>query len=57
MPVEEHPLYAEWRLALERVTTTKAARSNAAAGTPAGTATESEYQMALAAYELSIRKV
>ena len=57
MAVEDHPLYAEWRSALERVIATKEARETHRIGSKEFQAANAEYQAALAAYDAVARKV
>jgi hypothetical protein len=57
MAVEDHPLYPEWRSALERVIATKEARETHRIGSKEFQAANAEYQAALAAYDAVARKV
>ena len=57
MVIEDHPLYQEWRSALERVIATKKARDTHRIGSKEFRAADAEYQAALAAYDAVARKV
>jgi hypothetical protein len=57
MAVEDHPLYPEWRAALEMVIATREARDTHRIGSKEYEAANAEYQAALAAYDAIGRKV
>jgi hypothetical protein len=56
MVFDDHPLYQEWRLALERVAATKKARDIHRMETREFETADAEYQTALAAYEEVARR-
>jgi hypothetical protein len=57
MDVKDHPLYSEWKAALERVIATKRARDSHRIGSKEFRAANAEYVAALAAYDAVARKV
>ena len=57
MGIEDHPLYPEWRAALERVIATKRARDSHRIGSKEFHETDAEYQAALTAYDAVARMV
>jgi hypothetical protein len=57
MVVEDHPLYAEWKAALEMVIATREVRDTHRIGCKQYEAANVRYQDALAAYDTIGRKV
>jgi hypothetical protein len=57
MAVEDHPLYPRWRDSLERVIETKNKRDACKRGTPDWSASDAEYQAALAEYDAIAREI
>jgi hypothetical protein len=57
MVVEDHPLYEEWKAALEMVIATREVRDTHRIGSKQYEAANAKYQDALAAYDAIGRKV
>lgn len=57
MAVEDHPLYPEWRAALEMVIVTRQARDSHRIGSRQFETADAEYRAALAAYDAVARKI
>jgi hypothetical protein len=57
MAIEDHPLYPEWRAALERVIATKGARDAHRIGSKEFHEADAQYQAALTAYDAVARMV
>jgi hypothetical protein len=57
MAIEDHPLYLEWKSALERIIAAKEARDTHRIGSKEFKAANAEYQAALVAYDAIARKV
>jgi hypothetical protein len=57
MPVEDHPIYAKWRAALEMVIATREARDTFRPDSPEYRVADAEHQAALRAYDKIAREV